>query len=107
MFLTKSDVDLLENEAIFALEAARDEADIARVTGEDAEYWLPEHDALVNKANRLWWLVDALGDKRTACPEGGICTRGCSPMFEAMSGFSCAKQYVAHETTDVHDNYKF
>lgn len=69
MFLTKSDTALLEDEAIFALEAARDEADIARVTGEPDEYWLTEHDALVNKANRLWWLVDALGDKRTACPE--------------------------------------
>jgi len=98
VFLTKRDVDLLEDEAIFALEG---------LTGDPDQYWLPEHNAFMRKADQLRWLIDALGDKRSACPEGGICTRGCSPIFEAMTGFSCAKQYVAYETTDVHDNYEF
>jgi hypothetical protein len=107
MFLTKSDVQLLESDAMFALEGAREEAEFARFEGTPDEYWVPEHDALMDKAHQLWWLVDALGDKRPACPEGGVCTRRCSPMLEAMTGFSCAKQFVAWETTDVHDNYEF
>jgi len=107
MFLTKSDVQLLDSEAMYAYEGARDEEYHARLEGTPEHYWLPDYDQLTNRAKQLWWLVEALGDKRPACPEGGVCTRRCSPMLEAMTGFSCAKQFVAWETTDVHDNYEF
>jgi len=94
MFLTKSDVQLLDSEAMYAYEGARDEEYHARLDGTPEHYWLPDYEELTNRAKQLWWLVEALGDKRPACPE-------------AMTGFSCAKQFVAWETTDVHDNYEF
>ena len=105
MYLSNSDLEFLEMLRLDAVEAAHELLSWGELTRSPEDSYIPAHDWYLHKARQLRWLSTALRDKRTACPEGGYCTRGCSPEFEACSGFSCIKQYIAHENTDVHDNH--
>ena len=105
MYLSNSDLASLAILEIDAVDTARDVYWEGVMADSPEDSYIPAHDWYMHKARQLRWLSTALRDKRSACPEGGYCTRGCSPEFEACSGFSCIKQYIAHENTDVHDNH--